>query len=283
MLHMCPHVSGTHYVFSRSKTLVGTWYQDKYHHSFPVPPFKGFSCKCPLDDCISYLFFLSKSLNWHFLAWHKPPLSQWSTARDWNLQGISNLVNRLIVACLKTAAGQLLKGSLHLILFQLVPYTSFHLIVWTFLATKSFAVGSSTDPLQYGMLLKVSPEERHTSIGCSTQLHRSATGVTRVSWGWLLNVLFLVVILFFWDPEASAPDNESERSLPVETLEVLMRDSSRNAISSPFPVPPLLVDLLVKKHVRVLIWWDGSLTKRITREQKKEFLSSVGASVGSRT
>jgi hypothetical protein len=62
-----------------------------------------------------------------------------------------------------------------------------------------------------------------------------------------------VVILFFWDPAASAPDNESERSLPVETLEVLMRDSSRNAISSPFPVPPSLVDLLVEIHVGVLM------------------------------
>ncbi len=62
-----------------------------------------------------------------------------------------------------------------------------------------------------------------------------------------------MVILFFWDAEASAPDNESEQSLLVETLEVLLRDFSRNAISSPFPVPPLLVDLLVKIHVGVLI------------------------------
>jgi hypothetical protein len=60
-------------------------------------------------------------------------------------------------------------------------------------------------------------------------------------------------MLFFWDPEASAPDNESEQSLLVETLEVLLLDSSRNAISSPFPVPPLLVDLLVKIHEGVLI------------------------------
>ncbi len=62
----------------------------------------------------------------------------------------------------------------------------------------------------------------------------------------MLHVPFLAVILFFWVPEASAPDDESEQSLPVDTLEVLMRDSSRNAISSPFPVPPLLVDLLVE-------------------------------------
>jgi hypothetical protein len=69
----------------------------------------------------------------------------------------------------------------------------------------------------------------------------------------LLNVPFLAVILFFWDPEASALDDESERSLLVETLEVLLRDSSRNAISSPFLVPLLLVDLLVEIHVGVLI------------------------------
>jgi hypothetical protein len=77
--------------------------------------------------------------------------------------------------------------------------------------------------------------------------------VTQVSWGLLLNVPFLVVILFFWDPEASAPDDKSERRLLVETLEVLLRDSSRNALSSRFPVPPLLVDLLIKIHVGVLI------------------------------
>jgi hypothetical protein len=75
-----------------------------------------------------------------------------------------------------------------------------------------------------------------------------------------------VVILFFWDPEASAPDNKSERSLLVETLEVLLQDSSRNAISSLFPVPPSLV---------------GSLPKCVTQEPKKKNLALVGASVGS--
>jgi hypothetical protein len=37
----------------------------------------------------------------------------------------------------------------------------------------------------------------------------------------LLNAPFLAVILFFWVPEASAPDNKSEQSLLAETLEVL--------------------------------------------------------------
>ncbi len=97
----------------------------------------------------------------------------------------------------------------------------------------------------------------------------------------MLNVPFLTVILFFWDPEASAPDNESERSLLVEMLEVLLRDSSRNTISSLFPVPPLLIDLLVKIHVGVSIGQDGSLPKRVTHEPKKN-LALVDESVGSR-
>jgi hypothetical protein len=53
-----------------------------------------------------------------------------------------------------------------------------------------------------------------------------------------------------------------------------MRDSSRNAISSPFPVPPSLVDLLVEILLGVLIGRDGSLTKRVTREQKKRIAGS---------
>ena len=91
-----------------------------------------------------------------------------------------------------------------------------------------------------------------------------------------------MVILFLWDPEASAPDDKSEWSLLVEMLEVLLRDSSRKAVSSPFPVPPLLVDLLLKINVGVLIGQDGSLPKCVTRELKREFLALVGASVGSR-
>jgi hypothetical protein len=198
-----------------------------------------------------------------------PPLSQRSTARDWTLQGISDLVNK-IDCCLSKDSCQTTSqalfapdcvpaGSLHF-----VPFHSADLPCYEILCS-----GFLNRPLPYGTLLEVSPEERHTLIGCSTQLHRSAMGVMHVSQGWLLNVPFLVVILFFWDPEASAPDNKSEWSLPVETLEVLLRDSSRNPISSPFPVPPLLVDLLVEIHVGVLMWRDGSLTKRITCEPKR--------------
>ena len=62
-----------------------------------------------------------------------------------------------------------------------------------------------------------------------------------------------MVFLFFRVPKASAHNDESEWGLLAKTLEVLLLDSSRNAISSPFPVPPSLIDLLVEIHVGVLI------------------------------
>ena len=43
--------------------------------------------------------------------------------------------------------------------------------------------GLLNGPLPYGMLLEVSPKERHTLIGCHTQMHGSAMGVTCVGQG----------------------------------------------------------------------------------------------------
>ncbi len=37
---------------------------------------------------------MQNSLNWHFLAWHKPPLSQCSTAQARNPLGISKVMNQ---------------------------------------------------------------------------------------------------------------------------------------------------------------------------------------------
>jgi hypothetical protein len=55
------HISGTHYTFSQIKALVGTWYKNLYRLSFPILPFaEGFSCKRPLGDRESYLFFSRK-------------------------------------------------------------------------------------------------------------------------------------------------------------------------------------------------------------------------------
>ncbi len=60
-----------------------------------------------------------------------------STAQEWNHQGISKLVNRLIVACQMTASCASLKA-----------------IVRAFLATKSFAAGSSMYPCHMACVSK---------------------------------------------------------------------------------------------------------------------------------
>jgi hypothetical protein len=104
---------------------------------------------------------------------------------------------RLIVACLTIAAGQFPMCSLHLIAFQWVPCTLLNGVVRTFLPTKSFAVGSSTDPCHLACILKSVPKDVISLIQCCTQLPRSAVGVTRVSQGWLLS------ILFSWPPWSS--------------------------------------------------------------------------------
>ncbi len=66
-----------------------------------------------------------------------------------------------------------LAGSLHFI-----PFDSADLPCYKILCS-----GFLNGPLPYGTLLKVSPEERRTLIGCSTQLPRSAVGVMQVSQG----------------------------------------------------------------------------------------------------
>ncbi len=131
---------------------------------FPCSAFlsKGFSCKRPLGDHESYLFFSSKFLNWHFLTWHKPPLSQRSTARERNPKEISELVNK-VDCCLSDdscwttsqalfALDRVPDGSLHF-----VPFDSADIPCYKILRS-----GFLNGPLPYGMLLEVSPEECHT-------------------------------------------------------------------------------------------------------------------------
>ncbi len=138
-------------------------------------------------------------------------------------KGFPNSQIKLIVACLMTASGWLLRCSLHLIAFQMVPSTSFHLIVRTFLARKSFAAGSSTDLCHLARFLKSVPRNVIPSISCSTQLPRSTVGVTHVSWDWLLIVPFLQSSCSSGFLRLFSCDDESERSLLVETLEGTLR------------------------------------------------------------
>ncbi len=131
------------------------------------------------------------TLNWYFLSWHKPLLSQRSTARARNLKGFPNLWIKVDCCLSDDASGRFPKRSWHLFAFQWVPCTSFNSIVWPFLATKSFEAGSSTDPCHLACVLKSVPRYVTSLIGCITQLPRSSVGVMRVSQGWLLNVPFL--------------------------------------------------------------------------------------------
>ncbi len=99
---MCPHVSGTERVVFSKQDACGNLVVASLPLNFPFSAFCG---RCLLWTSVwtehdSYLSFSQKSSSWHFLALAKLR----STAREWNHQRISKLVNRLIVTCLLTAS-----------------------------------------------------------------------------------------------------------------------------------------------------------------------------------
>ncbi len=98
------------------------------------------------------------------------PTKLCSTAWVWNPQVISKLVNK--IDCWGPCA--LLK-----------------LIVRAFLATKSFAVGSSMYPCHMACVSKSVPRDIISLSNYHPQWLRSAMDVTRDSWGQLLSVPFL--------------------------------------------------------------------------------------------
>ncbi len=89
-----------------------------------------------------------------------------STARVWNPQGISKLVNKVDCRCLMTASLRFTQGD------------SAGLPCYKILCS-----GILNVPLPYGMRLKVSPEGRHIFERLRLQQHRSAVDVTRNIWG----------------------------------------------------------------------------------------------------
>jgi hypothetical protein len=93
-----------------------------------------------------------------------------STAQVWNPQGISKLVNK--VDCR-------------------VPRALLKVIVQAFLATKSFAAGSSTYPRHMACVSKSVPRDVISLSNCRPQWLRSAVDVTRDSRGQPLSVPFL--------------------------------------------------------------------------------------------
>ncbi len=91
---------------------------------------------------------------------------------DWvrNPQGISKLVNK--VDCW-------------------VPCASLKVIVWAFLATKSFTAGSSMYPCHMACISKSVLRDVISLSNCRPQWHRSTMDMTRKSWGGSLSVPFL--------------------------------------------------------------------------------------------
>jgi hypothetical protein len=89
-----------------------------------------------------------------------------STAQVWNHQGISKLVNRLIVACQMTASLRFAQsGSAGLPRYKILRSGIFNV------------------PLPYGMRLKVSLEGSHIFDQLCPQQHRSAVDEMHDSWG----------------------------------------------------------------------------------------------------
>ncbi len=84
----------------------------------------------------------TRSSSSHFLAGHKPLLSQCSTVWARNLMWVPNSWIK-VDCCLSYGSFWTISQALfHLIMFQWIPCTLLNAIVWAFLARKSFAVGS---------------------------------------------------------------------------------------------------------------------------------------------
>ncbi len=114
-------------------------------------------------------------------------LAEWSA---YVTKGLPNSWIRLIVACPMTASGWFP---------SMIPtwscYSGFLAIcskqVWAFLATKSFAAGSSMYPCHMACVSKSFPRDVISSSNCCPQWHRSAVDVMHICWGWSLSIPFL--------------------------------------------------------------------------------------------
>ncbi len=172
---MCPHVSCTERMGFSKQDACGNLVVASLQVNFPFSAF-----------CRRFLLWTSIRLNTiHTFLSHKNPqadtfLREWgfaklrSTARVRNHQGISKLVNRLIVACQMTASSCFAHSN------------SAGLPCYKILCSGIFNV-----PLPYGMRLKVSHKGHHIFEQLRPQQHRCAVDETRDSRGWSLSIPFL--------------------------------------------------------------------------------------------
>jgi hypothetical protein len=164
---MRPHVSGTEQVGFLKQDARGNLVVASLPVNFPFFAF-----------CQRFLLQTSLGLNTnHIFLPHKNPqtdtflhdlgLAQLrSTARVWNPQGTSKLVNRLIVACLMTASLRFTQGN------------SAGLPRYEILCS-----GILNVPMPYDMHLKLSHEGCHIFEQLCPQQHRSTVDETRNSRG----------------------------------------------------------------------------------------------------
>ncbi len=171
---MRPHVSGTERVGFSKQDACGNLVVASLPVNFPFYAF-----------CQRFLLWTSVGPNMiHTFLSHKNPWTDTflrelgfaklrSTAWVWNHQGISKLVNRLIVACLMTVSSRFAQSD------------SAGLPCYKILCSGIFNV-----PLPYGMRLKVSHKGRHIFEQLCPQQHRSTVDETRDSRSWSLSVPF---------------------------------------------------------------------------------------------
>jgi hypothetical protein len=196
---------------------------------------EGFSCKRPLGNHKSYLFFWLQSSNWHFLAWHKLHQVNAVQLGQGILKGFLNSWIK-IECCLSEDSFWTISQAL----FALndVPAGSVHNtwhnsagVPWYKILCSGFLSG----PLPYGMHLKVSPEWNHNFEWLLYPTPLKCSGCSARELGLIAQHPFLAVILSFgyswgvcswWHVRAEYPWRDTWRYSSW--------DSSSNAISSPF-------------------------------------------------
>ncbi len=153
---MHPHISGTAHV--------GSSKQGAFCHLLKV------SCANVRWANANHTFLTHKNPWTDTSSRDISPAKLCSTARVWNPQGISKLVNK--VDCR-------------------VPRALLKAIVQAFLTTKSFAAGSSTYPCHMACVSKSVPRDVISLSNCCPQRLKNAVDQTRDSQDRLLSVPFL--------------------------------------------------------------------------------------------
>jgi hypothetical protein len=170
MSYMRPHISGTECVGFLKQDACGNLVLDSLPVIFPLFAFcQRFLVRMTVGPNANHTFLTHKNPQTDTFLHDISPAKLCSTAWVWNPQEISKLVNK--VDCW-------------------VPCALLKVIVRAFLATKSFAAGSSTYPCHMACVSKSVPRDIISLSDCHPQWLRSTLDVTGNSQGRLLRVPF---------------------------------------------------------------------------------------------